>query len=536
MKNRYVIGIDYGTLSARAAVVSCEDGSIAGEAEVYYPHGVITGALADGTPLGENYALADAGDYRSSLFECIREAVINSGLDRDSICGIGIAATTYTMVPCLSDGTVISELEGFASRPMAYIKLWKHHGALLQAERIKRLHDERGFFPVLDYYGNACNCEFAVPKLLETYEEDPEVFARADFFCDLGEWLALLLTGKRRLSLYSAGFKGMWSREGGWPAMTELEELSPGFSRGFSEKFAGDIADYGSPFGTLTESCAAVLGLNPGIPVAVPTGDGSSPGLYYCINNPDFIAITPGTSVAMSFTAPDCHRIEGINGTVYGGIVPGQWSYDAGTPCAGDMLDWFCRHMVPPETVKKAEESGLDIHGYLSQAASAGPWENRLTVLDWFNGNRSILNNMSLRGGILGLSLETSTGELYCAFIQSIACSLRTVLEHLEACGIGKKQPVLCGSMPLKNSFLTGQIASVLGREVYVSKAARPTAVSAAILASTAAGNDIHEAARKMASAEYITVKPDSSHRREYEELYRRWRRYHDLLGINGEG
>ena len=107
MKDRKFIGLDFGTLSARAAVISAADGSVWGEASYVYPHGVITGALPTGEPLPEGYALAHAGDYREALRTVIRGAMAQ--VDPADIAGIGIAATTYSMVPCMEDGTALCE-------------------------------------------------------------------------------------------------------------------------------------------------------------------------------------------------------------------------------------------------------------------------------------------------------------------------------------------------------------------------------------------------------------------------------------------
>jgi len=529
LKETYTIGIDFGTLSARAVVVSCKTGKVISESVVVYSQGVITGTLPDGTRIPESYALAWAQDYRQALINSVKGAVEKSGVASDII-GIGIDATTYTMIPCLKDGTVLSELDEFCAEPMAYIKLWKHQGAKSQAERIEAFFKQKGFFPVLKRYGGTCNCEFAVPKLLETYEKAPHVFEKADVICDLGEWLSLLLTGHSVHSVFSAGFKSMWHEEFGWPEKEQLEELSPGFGEGLYAKFAGELNNFERPCGYLTAKMAELLGLRAGIPVATPMGDGSTPGVYFCIKEPNAVAITVGTSIAVAFADDKKHEIDGINGVTFGGIVPGRWSYDAGTPCAGDMLDWFCKFMVPKETFDLAAAENKGIHTFLSEKASRQPWSNPLSVLDWWNGNRSVLNDMSLRGSILGLGLSTDTADMYGAFIQSIACSIRTILKHLDNNGLHFEEIILCGGMPGKNRFLVEQIASILGKRVKVSNETQLTAVSSAILGAVAAGIDIHEAVQHMTSSEYAVIESDTTHRTEYDVIYHRWKRYHDVL------
>lgn len=530
MGSKYIIGLDYGTLSARAVVVSSEDGKVMGEQVINYAHGVITNKLPDGTVIPDSYALAYPQDYRDALMKSVRDAVAKSGVSKDDIIGIGIDATTYTMVPSLNDGTVVCELDGFASEPMAYIKLWKHSAALPQSERVQRLYDEKGMFQSLRRYADVCNCQFAIPKLLETWEKAPAVFERAERFCDLGDWLAALLTGEKYHSLYSASFKEMWSEEIQWPKKEELDALSQGFGEAFYEKVAAEVHDYETPWGYLLPEMAEKLGLNPGIAVATPMGDGSIPGVYFCVNEPHSIAVTVGTSLAMSFTADEKREMKGINGLGFGGIVPGRWSYDAGTPCAGDMLGWFIEHMVPQDTVGKAKAEGKNVHSYLCELAKIEPWKNTLTVLDWWNGNRCILSDMSLRGNILGLGLSTTTADMYCAFIQSIGCSIRTILEHFSANGIDFDDIILCGGIPQKNSFIVEQIASITGRSVKVSRETQLTAVSSAILGAVAAGTDIREAVKNMTGRGYTVVEADTVHKAEYDVLYRRWKQYHDLI------
>ena len=45
MNEKYTIGGDYGTLSARAVLVRCSDGYIAAEAALEYPHAVMSRVL-----------------------------------------------------------------------------------------------------------------------------------------------------------------------------------------------------------------------------------------------------------------------------------------------------------------------------------------------------------------------------------------------------------------------------------------------------------------------------------------------------------
>jgi L-ribulokinase len=529
VKRQLVLGLDFGTLSARAVLVSVQDGSVVSESEFMYPHGVISDRLESGRSLPEEYALADARDYRQALEHCVSQAV--RGQDTARLIGIGISATTYTMVPCAENGAVLSERKAFRDEPMAYIKLWKHHGAKRQADQIMACHRDRGMFAVTERYGGAVNCEWALPKLLETWETAPGVFEAAARFCDLGEWIAWLLTGRPVNSIYSLGFKGMWAPDLGFPSREELDALGQGFAEAYGRKFAGTPAGFERACGCLSREAAKWLGLPAGIPVATPLGDGSCPGVYYCSRYPDAIAITFGTSVAMAFVSDRLRPVKGINGVVRDGILPGCYGYDAGQPCAGDMLDWFVQRQLPREYGEQADRAGVSAHAYLSRLAAEGqPWENRIRVLDWFNGNRSILNNQALRGVVAGCSLQTRPEEIYCGMIQGLACGTRKILEYLAENGLPFEKVILCGGIAEKNPFVLEQIASLLGREILHSTQRQVTAKSAAILGAAASGIPLETAARAMAAEKLTPVQPDAEHRKEYERIYSSWERLHNLL------
>ena len=75
MTDRFVIGIDYGTLSARAVVCRTSDGAVMGEAESVYPHAILYDHLPDGTPLPPEWALQHPQDYLDTFMDAGADAV-----------------------------------------------------------------------------------------------------------------------------------------------------------------------------------------------------------------------------------------------------------------------------------------------------------------------------------------------------------------------------------------------------------------------------------------------------------------------------
>ena len=58
--DKFVIGVDFGTLSGRSVIVNVRTGEELAVAVLEYPHGVIDEKLPDGTPLGVDWEIGRA--------------------------------------------------------------------------------------------------------------------------------------------------------------------------------------------------------------------------------------------------------------------------------------------------------------------------------------------------------------------------------------------------------------------------------------------------------------------------------------------
>ena len=171
-RDAVVIGVDYGTLSGRAVVVRVSDGQELGSAVHDYPHRVLDAALPTGEPLPPEWALQVPADYLVVLQVAVPEALRLSGVDPADVVGIGTDFTACTMVATLADGTPLCEVPKFAASPHAFVKLWRHHAAQPQADRINLRARERGE-AWLARYGGLISSEWEFAKGLQMLEEAP---------------------------------------------------------------------------------------------------------------------------------------------------------------------------------------------------------------------------------------------------------------------------------------------------------------------------------------------------------------------------
>ncbi len=192
---KITIGLDFGTESVRALFVDLE-GNERASAVVEYAHGQIIDELptAPGKKLPPYYALQHPNDWIDSAAQAVNDARKQAATGAESVIGIGVDFTSCTMLPALADATPLCQVERFAKRPLAWPKLWKHHGAAKQTDRINAVARKRNE-PLLERYGGTIGLEWFFPKVLETIENDPEVAGAAEVWLEAGDWFVWQLVG-----------------------------------------------------------------------------------------------------------------------------------------------------------------------------------------------------------------------------------------------------------------------------------------------------------------------------------------------------
>ena len=533
----YVIGVDYGTLSGRALVVRVSDGAELGSAVHEYEHAVIERTLpASGAKLPPDWALQDPEDYREVLRRAVPEALREAGVAPELVVGIGVDFTACTVLPTLADGTPLCELPEFRDRPHAYVKLWKHHAAQPQADRINDLAHEREE-PWIGRYGGKISSEWEYAKGLQLLEEDPEIYARAARWIEATDWITWQLTGAETRNACTAGYKGIL-QDGARPNDAYLAALNPGFV-GFTAKLEHPVSPLGARAGGLTKEAAGWTGLAEGTAVCVGNVDAH-------VTAPAVEAVEPGRMVAIMGTST-CHVVSGPGGTepadvagmcgvVDGGIIAGLWGYEAGQSGVGDIFAWFTNDFVGPELHAAAIERGISIHELLTEQAEAQrPGEHGLVALDWESGNRSVLVDHALSGVIVGLTLATEPHEVYRALLEATAFGTRVIVEALETGGVAVTEYIAAGGL-VKNSFLMQMYADVLRRPVSLAGSAQAPALGAAIHAAVAAGAypDVPSAAHAMGSLVPNAYLPDPDRADAYDLLFAEYLTLHDYFGRGG--
>ena len=530
----YTIGIDFGTLSGRAVLVDTRDGREVASAVFDYPHGVIDEALpGSGRKLPPDWALQDPQDYLDVLVNTVPAVLRQSGIDPNDVVGIGTDFTACSPLPVKQDGTPLCFLPEFRDEPHAYVKLWKHHASQPQADLINETARKMGQSWLMRY-GGKISSEWFFSKLLQIFQEAPQVYREIDRFVESADWIIWQMTGVETRNTCTAGYKAM-VQNGKFPSRDYFAALAPGFADVIETKIGPlEFAQLGDKVGELTPDMAAKMGLRPGIAVAVANVDAHVSAPAVKATEAGVMVMIMGTSTCHIMSGTQLQDVDGMCGVVMGGIIPGLYGYEAGQSGVGDIFAWFVDHAVPPEYHQAAQAAGLNLHEYLErEAAKQAVGEHGLIALDWWNGNRSTLVDADLTGMMVGMTLATRAPDIYRALIEATAFGTRIIIDSFEDRGVAVNELIAGGGLPEKNALLRQIYADVTGRSFKLAGSAQAPALGSAMHAAVAAGiyPDIQAAAEKMGKLKDEVVTPIAANQKVYDQLYADYKTLYDYFG-----
>ena len=492
----FAIGVDFGTNSCRAIVVSCDDGRTIGMGVSEY-HSGDQGVLTD--PSDPHLARQNPADYIGSLGHAVTaalaEAAKTAGFSRDGVIGIGVDTTGSTPLPIDAKARPLAIDPRFESHLAAQAWLWKDHTAADEAAAITAIAKEHAP-QYLEPIGGAYSSEWWWSKIWKCLKVAPEVFDAAASWVELADFVPAVLAGTDNAKdivrcVCAAGHKAMYSEAwGGLPSKEFLARLDPKLADLRDRLYDRALAP-GTPAGNLCREWAQVFGLREGIVIAM----GGFDAHYGAVGS----GIEVGTLVKIIGTSTcDCAiaragepggsppdertgvTIPGICGIVNGSILPGFLGIEAGQSAVGDILKWWVEGIC---------EGGDALHDELSrEAASIKPGASGLLALDWNNGNRTVLVDPKLTGLILGQTLHTTRAEIYRALIEATAFGARTIIERIREYGVPIDRVVCCGGIAGKNEMFLQIYADVIGQPMLVAGSSQAPALGAAISAAVTAG------------------------------------------------
>ena len=539
--SKYVIGLDYGSDSARAIVVDAATGRQLASSVKYYPRWK-AGKYCD--PAANRYRQHPL-DYIEVLEASVREALAACPAGTAEQVG-GNAFDTTGSTPAFTDesGTPLALLPELAENPNAMFVLWKDHTAVKEAAEINDLA-HRWHTDYTAYEGGIYSSEWFWAKALHILREDPQVRAKAYSIVEYCEWLPALITGVKHSrdivrSRCACGHKAMWHESwGGLPDEEFLTTLDP-LLAGFRDRLFDKTETADKPVGTLSPEWAERLGLSTDVVVAGGAFDCHMGAVGANIAPHTFVRVI-GTStcdvMVASYEEVGDKLIRGICGQVDGSVIPGMIGLEAGQSGFGDVYAWFKRLLEYPlrEILAKSEiidnatkeklieETADQIIPRLTAEAEKLPvGENALLATDWLNGRRTPDANQLLKGTLSGLTLGSDAPRIFRALVEATAFGSRAIVERFRSGGVRIVHVTGIGGIALKSPFVMQTLSDVLNMPIKVCRTDQACALGAAMFAATAAGiyPTIEEAQAAMNSGYAAEYRPNAKNVVEYQKMY----------------
>ena len=530
---QYSIGLDYGTNSVRALLVNLTTSSEAQSAVFNYPSGN-AGIITDPTnPLA---ARQNPQDYIDGALYVIKSVLTaesaNLEFSPSDVKAVGVDTTGSTPIPLNASGVPLSLTPEFFGNIDAQAVLWKDHTGHAEAAEITALAAK-----IRPHYlakcGGTYSSEWYWAKVLYSIRNHPDVAGAATTWAEHADWMPAVLSGttspeKLRRGICAAGHKGLYHTDwGGWPDDEFLALLDPGLVT-VAHSLPKETYTVGDEAGVLSQEWAKLTGLSAGIPVSIGAFDAHLGAVGAGIQPGALVKII-GTSTCDIMVTPldqPLGDIPGLCGIVPGSVLPGCYGLEAGQSAVGDIFNWFVNSVKP---------AGLGHEGLTESAQALRPGESGLLALDWHNGNRTILVDQRLTGLVLGLTLYTTPGELYRAWIEATAFGARVIADRLEESGQKIERVINCGGIAAKNPMVMQIYADILKRPIQISSSSQTCALGSAMAGAVAAGlyPSFTEATEALSHLNPIVFTPNETASAVYDKLFTLYKQLHDAFGTS---
>ncbi len=522
--NKYVIGIDYGSDSARAVVIDSSNGSEISSSVMYYPRwkeGMYCDAM-------KSQYRQHPKDYIEVMEFIIKDALAQAPSEvAYNVVAISFDTTGSTPVFVDREGTPLALTPGFEENPNAMFVLWKDHTATQEADEINKLA-KTWEIDYTAYEGGIYSSEWVWAKALHILREDEAVRKAAYSWIEHCDWMSAILTGKTRpeevvRGRCSAGHKAMWHESwGGLPSEEFLTEIDP-LLAGYREHLFTETKTSDKAVGNLTQEWASRLGLSTDVLIGVSAFDchfGAVGGEI----TPNILARAIGTSTCDILIAEpkdvEGKVVAGICGQVDGSVVPGYIGLEAGQSGFGDIYAWFKN--VLAWGIEDVESINSLIPRLSEEATKFPIEESTIIATDWMNGRRTPDANQNVKGTISGLTLGSSAPRIFKALVEATAFGSRAIAERFRREGVAINGVIGLGGVARKSPFVMQTMADVMNMPIKVAATDQTCAFGAAMFAAVVAGvyPNVEAAQKAMGQGFDAEYTPISENVEAYDKLY----------------
>ena len=491
-----LLGLDVGTSAVKAVLFDVTGAELAAATRSY---------TIDTPQAG--WAEQDPEAVWQATISSLRE-VAKAAAGKFNILALAMAAQCGSTLPAKADGTPLYPLITWLDqRTGNLVARWRAEGA---EESVRHLSGWR-LHPGLP-----------LPTIAWLREYRPDIFAAAERYLNIADFLARRLTGRTATNPSTgAEMQFVDVATGGWSSeLCALAGITPGH--------LPDLRPSGAIIGALTAKAAAQTGLPAGTPLVNGGHDQCCSALAMGLTDPGKLMLATGTAWVITgvTNSPDVAAVPPQMDLNFH-VTPGRWTVSQLLGSFGATVDWWLRQIwqrVPPEPQLSAKE----LYGRLNTAlAHSEPGSHGLLFLPLTGGAQIEPNRPG--GGFVGLRLDHGRSDFAQAIFEGAAFEVCWALETLRQHGAPVKQMWLAGGAT-RNPHWPQILANVTGVPVTLAKYAGWPALGAAILAGVGAGVfDVETGVARFKRAGRQLV-PDVSLRALYAERFAAYRQASRLL------
>lgn len=404
MPERWFLAIDLGTTDMKIGAVSAKGALLA-----HHTAPVDTQFQPGGG------AVQDTAQWRALLRDGVRSVAGSGAVDGAGLAGVGITGQWGSTVPV-----------GEGGEPVGPCMLWSDtRGAPYSAKVLGGLVAPFGYspgniIPWIRMTGGAPSPHGGDPLSHELYmrNREPELYARTAVLLEPVDFLGLHLTGRAAATPGSSVLSWLAdNRPGATPAYAP--ELIRRSTR--DEQRLPQLIATGSVLGNVAPDLAADLGIG-SVPVVAGVSDAHSAYLGSGAVGPYEAHVTISTTCWISCEVPFkktdvFHQIASVPG-----LRPGRYLVIDNQETAGLSLKWLRDGLVPGEYEELTT---------IAAAASAG--SGGVMFTPWLNGERTPVEDRTLRGAFLNLSVATTRADIVRSVLEGVAFNARWLLESVES-------------------------------------------------------------------------------------------------------
>ena len=223
----------------------------------------------------------------------------------------------------------------------------------------------------------------------------------------------------------------------------------------------------GSPVGAVRADVAAATGLPPHAVVVAGITDSHAFALATGAAVPGRVGVAIGTTAVLLATT-DRFDLPGSDVLAMPGVEPGEYLVWAENGLAGRVVEQILTAFV--HGTDALGDHGVDdvFQGFDAALIASPPGAAGVRFLPWFGGSMAPVADPSMRGGVLGVSLDTRRVDLVRAVAEGVAHNIRWLLGPVaERAGVPAAELVLAGGAARSPAWAQ-IVADVVGVPVHV--------------------------------------------------------------------